>query len=73
MNYGDKPIDRRTRADLAVSAETRRMRIAAEQSRQLDAVRAEWLARGMEPPTLGGVPVSVELMRRMGLLTGFKE
>ena len=27
----------------------------------------------MEPPTLGGVPVSVELMRRMGLLNGFKE
>jgi hypothetical protein len=49
------------------------MRIAAEQSRWLDAVRAEWLARGMEPPTLGGVPVSVELMRRMGLLAGLKE
>ena len=73
MDKYHKPIDRRTRADLAVSAETRRMRIAAEQSRRLDAVRAEWLARGMEPPTLGGVPVSVELMRRMGLLAGLKE
>jgi hypothetical protein len=73
VDNGDKPIDRRTRADLAVSAETRRLRIAAEQSRWLDATRAEWLARGMEPPTLGGIPVSVELMRRMGLLVGFKE
>ena len=70
MRRGNPPIDRRTRAELAVSAETRRLRIEAEQSRQLDAVRAEWLARGMEPPTLGGIPVSVELARRMGLLLG---
>ena len=32
------------------------------------------LARGMEPPTPAGCrSTSVELMRRMGLLTGFKE
>ena len=56
MRRGNPPIDRRTRADLAVSAETRRMRIAAEQSRCLDAVRAELgTARGMEPcRPLGG-------------------
>jgi hypothetical protein len=44
------------------------MRAEAEANRRLDDVRGEWLARGMAPPTLGGIPVSVELARLMGLL-----
>jgi hypothetical protein len=51
-----------------ISAETRAARAAAEQSHRLDDVRGEWLALKMEPPTLGGIPVSVELARLMGLL-----
>jgi hypothetical protein len=57
------------RTDLTITPETRRMRAEAEANRRLDAVRGEWMARGMEPPTLGGIPVSVELARLMGLLT----
>lgn len=55
------------RTDTA-SAESRAIRAAADEARRLDAVRGEWLSRGMEPPTLGGIPVSVELARIMGLL-----
>ncbi len=59
---------RHVRTDVAVSPETRRMRAEAEASRRLDDVRGEWLALGMPAPTIGGIPVSVELARQMGLL-----
>jgi hypothetical protein len=58
----------RVRTDYRITPEYRAQRAAAEHARRLDDVRGEWLALKMEPPTLGGVPVSVELARLMGLL-----
>ena len=50
---------------IAIPTKPARAETVAETSRRLDAVRAEWVG---EPPTLGGIPVSVELARLMGLL-----